>query len=331
MTDSILIAGSIALDTVYARGSHATAALGGSATFAVLAAQLVLRCEKSSCQAHLLGAVGHDFPPEHLAKFVAHGVGLSALQREPHPTFSWVAEYDPADFNQRRTISSNTAIFDHWRVLVPPHLQAPTSVVACAIKPHLQLEILQQASAAGIKFCDFIDRYLLDNLQLVDEVISLCDVVLMNEREACLYANTDCLQTAGDYLLGKGATFAIIKQGERGSTLLGRDPILNTLCQRQCAAFLLAPDQVVDPTGAGDSYLGALAAYTALACANTGLPLSADILFAGMEYGSAVASFTCQSFSTAALEVATPADMQTRLQSICTRAERWVCFKREPL
>ena len=152
-----------------------------------------------------------------------------------------------------------------------------------------------------------MDKWLRRQPELLDAVISRSHITMMNEDEAKEYAAASTVLEAGEFLLSRGASYAVVKQGEYGATLIGRGEDGRTRIFR-CPAYPLKT--LVDPTGAGDTFLGALAGY--LSTLPEGLP-SFEHVKRGIVYGTVAASFTCESFSADALLSMTPETFRKRL------------------
>ena len=174
--------------------------------------------------------------------------------------------------------------------------------------PAQQLKCMEQCPDAALVLSDSMDKWLRRQPELLDAVISRSHITMMNEDEAKEYAQAFTVMEAGEFLLSKGTAYAVVKQGEYGATLLGRDAGGNLRIFR-CPAYPLKT--LVDPTGAGDTFLGALAGY--LSTLPPGLP-SFEEVKRGIVYGTVAASFTCESFSADALLSMTKETFRRRLE-----------------
>lgn len=251
--------------------------------------------------------IGEDFPSHYEEALVAKGLCMDGVERKKGPSFSWTGEYFD-NMNKRRTVCANDAVMLEWNVHVPESLRNHPVLVCCCMVPAQQLKCMEQCPDAALVLSDSMDKWLRRQPELLDAVISRSHITMMNEDEAKEYAQASTVLEAGEFLLSKGAAYAVVKQGEYGATLLGRDSAGNLQIFR-CPAYPLKT--LVDPTGAGDTFLGALAGY--LATLPPGLP-SFEEVKRGIVYGTVAASFTCESFSADALLSMTEETFRRRLE-----------------
>jgi sugar/nucleoside kinase (ribokinase family) len=308
---SILIGGTVAIDHVKTPTAEAANLLGGSASYAAIAASYF------TAPVHLVGIVGKDFPAEHLALLESRGVTLDGLERSTGDSFSWSGEYH-ANMNDRTTRKVDINVLENWTVKVPATIAGAPVVVLANMSPENQLQMLDGCTAdKPFVVADTMDLWISIANERLHEVLKRIDLLVINESEAREFVATSNLVVAGQRLLAKGPRFVVIKLGEFGAMLFAADAATAPLAATnffRCAAFPL--HEVADPTGAGDSFLGALAGY--LAATGRSEFTFEDIRRAVVE-GSVVASFTCEAFSTRRLQELTRADIEQRrafLQSI---------------
>jgi len=247
---SIIIGGTIAIDNVSTPTAKAENLLGGSASYASLAASYY-------CQpAHLVGVVGHDFPEEHLTMLENHGVTLNGVERSEGESFTWSGEYHE-NMNDRTTHLVGLNVLEDWQVSIPAEIANSRIVVPANMSPDNQLQMLDQCTAEG-KFvvADTMDLWIEIARERLDEVMQRIDLLVINEGEAREFAGTSNLILAGEKLLEKGPRYVVIKLGEFGAILFGPDASIFRF-----HAWPLR--EIVDPTGAGDTFLGAMAGYLA--------------------------------------------------------------------
>jgi sugar/nucleoside kinase (ribokinase family) len=295
----ILVGGSVAIDNVRTPTADETNLLGGSASYAALAAA------KLSTPVHLLGIIGHDFPEEHLAMLEANGVDLSGLERSEQASFTWSGEYHE-NMNDRTTHNVAINVLEDWTVKVPGDLADSPFVVLANMAPHNQLQMLEQCTADQ-KFvvADTMDLWITVANKELHEVLKKIDLLVINESEARELVATNNLVLAGERLLGKGPRFVVVKLGEFGALLFGPDQAFF-----RCGAWPLR--DLADPTGAGDTFLGGLVGDLA---SKGAISPTFEQLREAIVKGSILASFTCQNFSTKSLEAAGNDEFLSRLEA----------------
>jgi sugar/nucleoside kinase (ribokinase family) len=310
--DAVLVGGTIAIDHVKTPDAEGIELLGGSAAYAALAATFY------APEVHLIGIVGKDFPAPHLAMLEGRGVNLAGVERSDGDSFTWSGEY-LENLNERVTHRVGLNVLENWQVKVPAAIAAARVVVLANMSPDNQLQMLEQCTGAPrFVIADTMDLWIGIANERLHEVLRRLDLFVINESEAREFTGTANLVEAGRILLGKGPKFVVIKLGEFGAMLFSANgqaagaadslPCPDTFFR--CAAFPLRG--IVDPTGAGDSFLGGLAGYLA---ARAGGDYSFENIRQAVARGSVVASFTCEEFSTRRLEGITAATVEERLEA----------------
>ncbi len=294
---SIIIGGTIAIDNVSTPTAAAENLLGGSAAYASLAASYFTQ------PAHLLGVVGYDYPEQHLKMLESRGVSLHGVERSESESFTWTGEYHE-NMNDRTTHRVGLNVLESWQVQVPEEIAGSRIVVPANMSPDNQIQMLDQCSAAE-KFvvADTMDLWIEIANERLHEVLQRIDLLVINESEAREFAGTANLILAGELLLEKGPRYVVIKLGEFGSILFGPDGSMFKF-----HAWPLR--EIVDPTGAGDTFLGAMAGYLA---SLGGVDFSFEKIRDAILRGSILASFTCEDFSTRRLETVTEQEIEHRL------------------
>ncbi len=280
------IYGTIAIDTLITPSGRAEAVAGGSGIYAALAARLL-------CQTHaLIGVVGDDYPAEWEKNFESKGVSFRYVSHMHGKTFAWTGKYEQ-DMNLRTTLETIEGVQALWQPKLPQSLRQSRIVVAANVTPPLQAAMIEQCNPSAFKMADFMKSWIIREPEYTRKLLGCVDVVLMNDEEACEYAQTDDPRAAGLALLHAGPGFAIVKHGSAGSDLYHRrkDGKVESF---HCPA--LPVEHAVDPTGAGDSYLGALAGY--LSSHMQAAQPSWEEMQRGTLCASAVAACTCKTFST---------------------------------
>jgi len=308
---AILVVGTIAIDHVKTPHAEAENLLGGSASYAALSASY------SGCPVHLVGIIGHDFPPQHLDMLQRHGVTLDGIERSEGASFSWSGEYHE-NMNDRTTHQVAINVLENWEVKIPSALRSTPIVVLANMSPENQMQVIDQCEAphptqSPFFIADTMDLWINIANERLHDVLKRVDLFVINEGEAREFVGTSNLILAGQRLLGKGPRNVVIKLGEFGAMLfsapsegpwtLGEDTFF------RCAAFPLT--EVADPTGAGDSFLGALAGHLAATGKST---FEFQDIRAAIVQGAVVASFTCEAFSTRRIEGLEEAEIGNRLE-----------------
>jgi len=301
LTDSepqpVLIVGSIAYDhieTPYASGERI---LGGSASYAALATSYY-------APARLVGVVGYDFDQEHVDRFVGRGICIEGLQRdETGATFFWKGKYHE-NFNLRDTLEIQLNVFETFRPELPENYKDSPYLLLGNIAPELQLHVLDQVSETRpYVVADTIDLWINIQHDQLLQVIKNIDLLVINDSESELLTEESNIILAGQKLLDMGTRAAIIKKGEHGAYLFHPEGMFAT------PAYPVT--ELRDPTGAGDSFAGALLGYLA-AHHNT----SYDSIRRAMLYATATASMTVEDFSCDRLENAGVAAIEQRIEDL---------------
>jgi len=288
---SLVVVGSMALDTVKTPFGEVKEVLGGAATFFALAASQYTAVQ-------IVAVVGEDFPEEHLDLLRRHNVDVSGVQRRPGRTFRWSGEYT-YDLNTAHTLDTQLGVFADFHPEVPEHYRDADFVFLANIDPTLQLEVLRQMRSPRLRALDSMNFWIESKRGALTDAMAQVDVVLLNEGEVRQYADTYNLYVAARRVLDLGPTALVAKKGENGAVLISPTGIFIA------PAFPL--ESVLDPTGAGDSFAGGFLGYLAQAG-----DLSMAHLRRALVHGSVVASFTVEDFSVRRLATVTPEEIRQR-------------------
>ncbi len=272
---SILVVGSTALDSIKTPTAENPRLLGGSASHAAVAASFF-------SPVSLVGVVGDDFPRKYLQLYKRHGIGLEGLQVAPGKTFHWSGEYE-VNMNNRRTLTTELGVFETFSPNLPASLRSLPYVLLANISPALQHHVLDQMRRPKFVIADTMDLWI--NITLPDllKLLRRVDAFVLNDSEARLLTQEENVLSALKKIHRLGPKFVILKKGEHGSIFSSERGLF------LAPAYPLA--QVVDPTGAGDSFVGGLLGYIA------SRPGPVEAKFRrGMLYGSVIASFCCEGF-----------------------------------
>jgi len=272
----LVIVGSIGIDTIETPVEKRDSILGGSVSYACAAASFFTG-------PGMVGVVGRDFPDEYTALFHRFGIDLDGLQRVDGETFRWSGVYEE-DMNSRRTLSTDLNVFADFSPELPDAYRSAEFVLLGNISPNLQLHVLDQVAEPRLVMADTMDLWINNTRDDLEKVIERVDILTLNDSEARLLTGTGNMVQAAERILAMGPGSVIIKKGEHGAILFTGDSIVIT------PAYPLA--NVVDPTGAGDSFAGAFMGSVA----RDG-EVDGGVLRKAMLYGSTVASFGVQAFS----------------------------------
>jgi sugar/nucleoside kinase (ribokinase family) len=292
---SVLIVGSTALDSIKTPKSENPRLLGGSASHAAVAASFFSPVK-------LVGVVGEDFPKQYLALYRKHKIELEGLQILPGKTFHWSGEYE-VNMNNRRTLLTELGVFETFTPTLPRAHQSAKFVLLANIAPSLQSHVLNQMSRPSFVAADTMDLWL--NIALPDllKLLKRLDLFVLNDSEAHMLTKEDNMFSALKKIHKIGPRYVIIKKGSHGAVLSGPKGFF------LCPAYPLK--EVVDPTGAGDSFVGGMMGY--LATARGGI--DANIRRA-MVYGSVTASFCCEGFGLMRTTKVRRGDIEKRVKEL---------------
>jgi sugar/nucleoside kinase (ribokinase family) len=292
---SVLIVGTTALDSIKTPKAENPRLLGGSASHAAVAASFFSPVK-------LVGGVGEDFPKKYIALYRRHKIDLEGLQILPGKTFHWSGEYE-LNMNHRRTLATELGVIETFSPTLPKAFQNVPFVLLGNIAPALQHCVLDQMRKPKFVVADSMDLWL--NIALADllKLLKRVDGFVLNDSEAELLTKEDNLFVALEKIHALGPKYVIIKKGSHGSVLSGPKGIFI------CPAYPL--QKVVDPTGAGDSFVGGLMGYLASAKGSVDANLRR-----AMVYGSVTASFCCEGFGLNTTTKTKRADIEKRVKEL---------------
>lgn len=272
---SLVIVGSIALDTIETPLGKVEEDLGGSAVYGSLAASYF-------GPTYIVGVVGDDYPARGIELLRAHKVNLDGLETRPGKTFRWSGTY--RQWNQADTLSTDLNVFADFSPQLPPSCRCCRSLLLANIHPQLQLQVLDQIESYQWVACDTMNYWISLCPELLTEVIRRVDIVFINEDEIRQYTGLDNVFAAGRQLLGMGVKAVVIKRGEYGSVTVLPDDLF--------FAPAWPVEQVQDPTGAGDSFAGGFMSYLA-----TQDQLSKNAIRNAVRFGTVLAAKNVSAFS----------------------------------
>ena len=303
---SVLVVGSVALDSVETPFGRADNVIGGSATFFAAAASHFAKVQ-------VVGVVGSDYPVDQLAPLAARGVDLAGLERADGESFRWRGRYRH-DLNAAETLETRLGVFSHFRPKIPPQFRAAPYVFLGNIDPRLQLEVLGQVERPRLVTCDTMNFWIESRRADLLALLSRVDVLTVNDAEARQLTEEVNLVRAARWIMQRGPKHVIIKKGEHGAFMFTPRSIFFA------PAYPL--EEVFDPTGAGDSFAGGFIGYLA----RSG-DLSDENLKRAVVCGSAMGSFAVERFSIGRILEIGARDIWERIDAF----HQLVTFERELL
>ncbi|MBI1883633.1 MAG: bifunctional hydroxymethylpyrimidine kinase/phosphomethylpyrimidine kinase [Chlamydiae bacterium] len=294
----VVVIGSIALDTVKTPYGEVQNVLGGSATFFTLAARLFAPVQ-------VVGVIGEDFPEKYLKVFKNSKADLEGLLKLPGKTFRWSGSYENP--NEAITHDTQLNVFGEFDPRLPEHYRKTPYVFLANIHPALQERVLSQLEGKPLIACDTMNHWISSHRKELIALYKNVHIVFLNEGEAKLLTGEKLLVRAARQIYSTGPQWVIIKKGEHG--VLGFDG----------KDFITLPgfptEQVVDTTGAGDSFAGAFMGYLAKKGG-----LKKNIIQEALAYATVVASFTVEGFSIQGLKKMTCSALEKRYQKFLKMA-----------
>ena len=275
---SLLVVGSVGLDTVETRAGKRTEVLGGAASYFSVAASFL-------APVRLTAVVGTDFPSEHTRLLEDHKVDLAGLERVPGRTFRWSGVY-AHDFSTRTTLDTQLNVFEKFQPKLPTGWTSTEYVFLANIHPALQLSVLEQSSRPRFVACDTMNFWISGERAALLRLLERVDMLLLNDEEARQLSGEANLPAAARAIRKLGPRAVVIKRGDAGALLFHEAGIF--------AAPAFPIEDVVDPTGAGDSFGGGFMGWLA----REG-DTSPTTIRTAMIMGSVLASFSVEDFSLA--------------------------------
>ena len=290
---SILVVGSVALDTIETPFARAERVLGGSAVFFSAAASLFGKVL-------VVGVVGEDYPRESLSFLEERDVDLSGVETRGGESFFWAGRYS-YDLNSRETLETRLGVFAEFRPSIPERFQDARFVFLGNIHPELQLEVLEQVRSPDLVVCDTMNYWIEGHKEELVELLARVDILLVNDGEARQLSGCSNLLQAARWIQARGPRCVVVKKGEDGAILYARDWLF------------FAPgyplEEVFDPTGAGDAFAGGFVGY--LSCCPS---LDREELCRAIVYGSATGSYAVERFSVDRFRDLAPLEVARRVE-----------------
>lgn len=291
---SLIVVGSIALDTVSTPGAHDRIGLGGSATYFSAAAGLL-------CRPQVIAVLGEDFDRSQLNFLTERGVDLSSVYTKRGKTFHWQGVYGD-DFGEATTLRTDLNVFADFEPNLDASQRECDFLFLANIIPHLQLKVVEQSRARFVA-ADTMNLWINTTNDDLRKVLSRIDMLVLNESEARLLSGEKCIVDSARRIQSFGPKTVVIKRGVYGAFMMHEDKVFS------CPAY--PTRQVVDPTGCGDTFAGGLLGTLARHGRVTDRTLRE-----GVAVGTALASFTIEGYSLDGLKRATVESLRDRYRSL---------------
>jgi len=298
MDKSILVVGSLAFDSITTVKGRVREILGGSAVHFSLAAS-------NLAKVRLVGVVGTDFGGHHRRLLCSRGVDISGLEVMDGDTFRWVGSYDK-DFNSAQTICTKLNVFEKFSPKLGELHRNSGAVFLANINPELQLDVLSQVRKPRFTACDTMNLWINNKKAALARLLARVDISFMNEDELRLYSGEYNLIKAARYAMKRGPSVLVVKRGSNGAMLFA-----DHKCVVSLPAFPI--EDVVDTTGAGDSFAGGFIGYLASASGR----MDTAKLKKAMAYGTVVSSFNVQGFGIKKTASLSKGELSKRLKEYC--------------
>jgi sugar/nucleoside kinase (ribokinase family) len=290
----LLVVGTVAFDSIETPNGTVDDVLGGSATFFAYAASFFTR-------PRLLAVVGEDFPNAHRQLFAERHIDTAGLTTEEGgKTFRWKGRYHQ-DMNTRDTLEVHLNVLGTFDPKLPAHYRDSTHVFLANSSPQVQLKVLNQVQRPQLVMADTMDLWISTERDALNKLLPRLDGLLLNDSESLLLTDSDNLIQAGERARRLGPKFVVIKKGEHGALLFSDDGV-----------FMLPgypTAEVIDPTGAGDSFAGGIMGHLTV---DSSPPPGR--LRRAMAYGTVVASLTVEDFGLERLKRTTRAEIDARME-----------------
>ncbi len=301
---SILVVGSLAFDSLETPSGKRERVLGGAATHFSLAASFF-------APVRVIGVVGEDFLPEHERVMTDKGVDTRGIERAEGKSFHWTGSY-LKDLNAADTLATDLNVFAEFAPKIPAAFADSEFLFLANIDPVLQLRVRQQMSKVRMVAGDTMNYWIGAHRANLLPVLRELDVLLINDGEARMLSGESNGLLAAEAVLKLGPKTLIVKHGEYGSTAYFSERSFGDGMKRKpFRAPTLPLGEVVDPTGAGDSFAGGFYGYVA-----SQPELTPEVFRRAMFYGSVMGSFAVERFGTERLQATTKAEIEERFAAL---------------
>jgi sugar/nucleoside kinase (ribokinase family) len=291
---TLLVVGSIALDSIFTPFGKTADALGGSAVYFSVAGSILHPVQ-------VVGVVGEDYPYEELERLAPRGIDWSGVERAEGESFRWKGKYS-YDLQSRETLETRLGVFADFQPRLPPGFRSARFLFLGNIDPELQLGVLEQVDRPELVVCDTMNYWIQSKKPKLLQLLERVDLLMVNDSEARELSGDWNIHRAGRWILGRGPKRVVVKQGEYGALLI--EP------RRTFYVPAYPLENVFDPTGAGDAFAGGFMAYLARTRS-----ITEDNVRRAMVYGAAMGSYAVEDFGIRGLDRVTLADLEGRVRS----------------
>ena len=300
---SILVVGSVAFDSIETPHGKVTKVLGGAATHFALAASYFT-------QVRVIGVVGEDFGPSQEAVFTRRGIDIAGIEHAKGLSFHWTGEYS-GTLNEAKTLATDLNVFATFEPKIPASYEDSEYLFLANIDPVLQLRVRQHMPDVKMVCGDTMNYWIADHGAALVKVLEVLDVLLINDGEARMLSGETNIVKAAQAVIAKGPKSLVIKHGEYGATaFFGPSAFAPRASEtRPFRAPALPLAEVVDPTGAGDSFAGGFYGYIA-----SQPLLTAEVFRRALFYGGVMGSFAVERFGTERLQNVTREEIEDRFR-----------------
>ncbi len=301
---SILVVGSVAFDSLETPSGKRERVLGGAATHFALSASFFT-------DVRVIGVVGEDFLPEHEQVLTDKGVDTRGIERAPGLSFHWTGSY-LKDLNAADTLATDLNVFAEFSPKIPAGYEGSEFLFLANIDPVLQARVRTQMNGVRMVAGDTMNYWIAAHRENLLPVLREVDVLLINDGEARMLSGESNGLKAAERVLELGPKTLIVKHGEYGATAYFSTRSFGDGVQRKPFRAPAMPlGEVVDPTGAGDSFAGGFYGYIASQPA-----LTPEVFRKAMFYGSVMGSLAVERFGTERLQNTTHAEVETRFEHL---------------
>ena len=291
---SLLVVGSIALDSIFTPFGETADALGGSAVYFSVAGALLHPVQ-------VVGVIGSDYPVAELERLAPRGIDWSGVERAEGESFRWKGKYS-YDLQSRETLETRLGVFADFQPKLPESFRTAKYLFLGNIDPELQLGVLGQVRKPALVVCDTMNYWIQSKKAALLELLGRVDVLMVNDSEARELSGDWNIHRAGRWILAHGPKRVVIKQGEHGALLI--EPTRTFYVP----AFPL--ETVYDPTGAGDAFAGGFMAYLARTDS-----ASDESIRRAMVVGATMGSYAVEQFGIRGFDHVTLADVESRVRA----------------